>query len=118
MLLYGDLGSGKTVFVKGMAQALGLDPAQVRSPTFTLVQEYEGALGRLVHLDLYRLSPAEVEATDLLERLLDPGLVAVEWADRLPNVPELAWRVSLRRLDPKRREIVIKSPGGEFPRQV
>lgn len=84
MLLYGDLGAGKTVFVRGLAAGLGIDPDVVSSPTFTIVQEYRGGRLTLQHIDLYRLSPAEV-ADLALEDLIDPGSVlAIEWADRLP----------------------------------
>ena len=83
VLLRGDLGAGKTVFVRGLAEGLGLDPDTVSSPTFTIVQEYRGRALTLQHVDLYRLSPTEVE--DLaLEDLLSPATVmAIEWADRL-----------------------------------
>ncbi len=84
MLLHGDLGAGKTVFVRGVAAGLGIDPEAVSSPTFTIVQEYRGGRLTLQHIDLYRLSPAEV--TDLaLEDLVDAeSVLAIEWADRLP----------------------------------
>jgi tRNA threonylcarbamoyladenosine biosynthesis protein TsaE len=83
ILLHGELGSGKTAFVRGIAAGLGLDPADVTSPTFTIVQEYRGT-PTLQHVDLYRLSPREV--TDLtLEDLTDGNTVlAIEWAERVP----------------------------------
>ena len=86
VLLYGDLGAGKTAFVRGLTAGLGLDPDQVTSPTFTIIQEYRGPV-TLQHVDLYRLSPAEV--LDLgLDDLADASTVlAVEWADRLPRLP-------------------------------
>ena len=82
VLLYGELGAGKTTFVRGFVQGLGLSPDEVSSPTFTLIQDYGD--GQVFHVDLYRLEPEEVD--DLgLEELPEAGaLVCIEWADRLP----------------------------------
>jgi tRNA threonylcarbamoyladenosine biosynthesis protein TsaE len=87
VLLYGELGAGKTAFVRGLAEGLGLDPDQVSSPTFTLVQEYRRDTVTLQHVDLYRLNPAEV--TDIaLEDLAGANtIIAIEWAERLPRLP-------------------------------
>ena len=88
VLLFGELGAGKTAFVRGLAEGFGIDPAEVSSPTFTIVQEYRGPQVTLQHVDLYRLTPREI--TDLaLEDLMTPTTVmAIEWADRLPEAPE------------------------------
>ena len=87
VLLEGDLGAGKTAFVRGMAEGLGIDPAEVSSPTFTIVQEYRGPRLTLQHVDLYRLAPAEV-ADLALEDLIDTRTVmAIEWPERLPVAP-------------------------------
>lgn len=84
LLLFGDLGSGKTAFVQGLAVGLGVpDTAAVTSPTYTLVNEYPGRLP-LFHVDLYRLpSPADPDEIGLLEMFEENGIVAVEWAQRL-----------------------------------
>jgi tRNA threonylcarbamoyladenosine biosynthesis protein TsaE len=83
LLLFGDLGAGKTAFVRGLAAGLGVDPGDVSSPTFTLIQEYRGRL-RLQHVDLYRVRPGgEVEELGLDEFAARGDLVAIEWADRL-----------------------------------
>ncbi len=85
--LEGPLGAGKTVFVKGLGEGLGLDPAGIASPTFVIASEYPARDGlRLAHVDLYRVeSAAELESAGFLD-LLEPGaLLAVEWADRLPE---------------------------------
>jgi tRNA threonylcarbamoyladenosine biosynthesis protein TsaE len=94
LLLSGALGAGKTVLAQGVAAGLGIDPAEVQSPTYTLVREHAGPGGRLVHIDLYRLSPAEVLALGAEELLAGPGVKVVEWAERLPfAVPGALWLV-------------------------
>ena len=87
LALVGALGAGKTVFVKGLAEGLGVDPALVASPTFSIVNEYPNARGtRLAHVDLYRLErSAELEDVGFLDLLEPDAVVAVEWGDRFPN---------------------------------
>lgn len=84
LLLLGDLAAGKTVLAQGVAAGLGIDPAEVQSPTYTLVREHQGPRGRLLHLDLYRLEPAQAAMLGLEEILAAPAVKVVEWAERLP----------------------------------
>lgn len=95
ILLTGDLGSGKTVFTKGVAAGLGIDPAEVTSPSFTLINTHEGRL-RLYHIDLYRLDAGPWRNLGLEEILEEENaVVVVEWADRLGFIPPGALTVRL-----------------------
>jgi tRNA threonylcarbamoyladenosine biosynthesis protein TsaE len=113
VLLDGDLGSGKTVLTQGIAEGLGIDAAEVQSPTFTLVREHSGSGGRLIHIDLYRLTPDELPSLGLDDWLGEPDAVkVVEWADRLPPGLEADLRLKLRRPGTEgRREIREIAPG-------
>jgi tRNA threonylcarbamoyladenosine biosynthesis protein TsaE len=110
VLLHGDLGAGKTAFVRGLAAGLGCDPDEVSSPTFVIVQEYRGKI-LLRHVDLYRLDPgAEVDELGL-DELRDGAVVAVEWAERLGPIPAAgAWRVEIGVADEDARDVVIHAP--------
>ena len=114
--MHGELGSGKTCFVRGMAEALGI-PHAITSPTFTLIQEYRGRRW-LYHIDLYRLkSPDELLNIGFEEYLESDGIVVVEWAEHAAEVlPAGTVHVFLRVL-PKAdsREITIERPPAPPP---
>lgn len=115
ILLSGTLGAGKTLFVKGMADALGMDTDEVTSPSFTLVNLYRGQL-TLYHLDLYRLAEGAMaaHAVDLDDLLADESaVIAIEWAERLGNyrLPPTVWRVEIQGDGDEARRIEIQRQG-------
>lgn len=107
VLLYGDLGAGKTAFAKGLVSGFGGDPDDVTSPTFTLVNRYAGAV---FHVDLYRVQSGAVRGLDLESAFDDPAAaVIVEWAERLGDLaPEPAVRVTLRYAGLSERSIEVQ----------
>ena len=106
ILLHGELGAGKTAFVRGLARGLGIMPAEVTSPTFTLIQEYAGPRVTLQHVDLYRLTPAEADDLGLDELVTSGAIVAIEWPDRWRDRPS-GYQVHFRHGAGDRRTITI-----------
>ncbi len=101
----GDLGTGKTTMIKGIARGLGIDPNEVSSPSFALIHEYIGRFA-VHHIDLYRIErPSEVAELGLWE-IFDDGISLVEWADRaLELLPKNALVVRIERTAPAERRI-------------
>lgn len=110
--LYGELGTGKTVFVRGMAAGLGASPHAVSSPTFVLVHEYEGR-APLAHVDLYRLrDAAELEHVGFSDYLDGRTVVAIEWAEKAgPELPQDRLEVHLRYGGGVSRDVLLRATG-------
>ena len=97
--LSGDLGAGKTTFVKGIGMSLGMDPDEITSPTFTIYAIHQGRM-QLLHVDGYRLSGADSLHDLMLEEFLrDPWMIAMEWPERglLEWMEPDCWRLDFRR---------------------
>jgi tRNA threonylcarbamoyladenosine biosynthesis protein TsaE len=112
--LVGELGCGKTTFVKGLARGLGI-PVAVTSPTFTLVHHYRGGRLPLVHYDLYRLKKfAEIEALELEEELGGRSVVAIEWPQLVQSIlpPERTRWIHFEERDPSEWLITVTSRKG------
>ena len=111
VLLVGDLGAGKTTFVRGLAKGLGAEPDEVSSPSFSLIQHYVGR-HTLHHLDLYRLDVAEIDDLGLDELLDRPDVVVIEWAERLPRpiAGALEVRIEDADADADARVLVVVEP--------
>jgi len=85
VVLQGDLGMGKTVFARGVAVGLGIEPEEVSSPSYALIHEYRGGRLEMFHVDLYRLDhPEETETLGIEDLLTSGGIVVAEWGERLP----------------------------------
>jgi len=104
--LIGDLGGGKTWFTKGIAIGLEIDPNDIVSPTFTLVNEYRGRQ-QIFHIDLYRLkNNIEILDLDLEDYFSREGIVVIEWADRWPGtLPETKIHVKFKMIDEHTRRL-------------
>jgi tRNA threonylcarbamoyladenosine biosynthesis protein TsaE len=111
VLLFGDLGAGKTAFVRGLASGVGANPDEVSSPTFTLVQEYAGTSAALYHVDLYRLEGAEIDDLGLEDLISGDGIVAIERAERWKGRPDDAIEVRLTDLGEDRRSVACARNG-------
>jgi len=109
VLLSGPLGAGKTAFARGLARGLGCDLEGVSSPTFTIIQIYQGPIP-MQHVDLYRLEPKEVD--DLgLEALSEDAVMAVEWPERWQRAPDGATEVTITPLNDRERRIAVTRLG-------
>jgi tRNA threonylcarbamoyladenosine biosynthesis protein TsaE len=117
ILLEGNLGSGKTTLVQGMGEGLGIEQG-IDSPTFTLINEYFGGRITLYHLDLYRLEAEEIEGLNLdiywegLE--VEPGIVAIEWADKLEYKPSDYLLVDFKDVSGEGRQVELRVFGEFF----
>jgi|SRR5215510_95369 len=113
LLLSGQLGAGKTAFVRGLARGLGIEEDEVSSPTFTIVHEYRGGRLTLYHVDLYRLDRAATDDLGLDELGVADGVLAIEWPDRLTHALPGARTINIELIDDTTRRIsLIPTPSG------
>ena len=107
--LFGDLGAGKTYFVKGLAEGLGFS-GEVTSPTFNIVNEYLGGKFDIYHFDMYRITGwDDLDSTGYFEYTATKGITVTEWSENIENaLDENAIRVYITKIDENRRKIVIK----------
>ena len=111
--LNGDLGSGKTVFAKGFASALGIDEV-ITSPTFNIVKEYTSGEFPLFHMDVYRLDETDVEI-DFAEYFVKKGVTIIEWSDMIKDVlPEERLEINFKIIGENTRLVVIKPIGKRY----
>ena len=111
--LTGDLGSGKTIFTKGFAEALGIDE-NITSPTFNIIKEYTTGEMNLYHMDLYRLN-GDVKNLGLEEYFIKGGVVIIEWADLIEDyLPEERLDVKIKVVDEDTRILIFKPHGIKY----
>ena len=110
--LNGELGSGKTVFTKGIANALGIDEV-VTSPTFTVIKEYDGELP-LYHMDVYRLD-GNINDIGVEEYFTKGGVVVIEWADTIKDfLPSERLDIKFKILDENKRILIMEPHGKQY----
>jgi tRNA threonylcarbamoyladenosine biosynthesis protein TsaE len=118
--LIGELGAGKTHFIKGLASGVaGVKPDTVSSPSFTLINEYGGEIP-FYHIDLYRLtSETEAEELGLEEYLPGKGITAIEWADHIPSLlPEELLEIRIQYTGERTRSIEVTGKGSRHEDRV
>jgi tRNA threonylcarbamoyladenosine biosynthesis protein TsaE len=111
--LYGPLGAGKTCFVRGLARAAGVDPDEVTSPSFTLINEYPGGETPIFHFDLYRMvDPSEFYSIGGDDYLARDGLVLIEWAENGAGfIPAIKYTVTFEIIDETTRRLIFTRSG-------
>lgn len=121
LLLNGDLGAGKTCFVRGLLSGLEGDANEVHSPTFTIMHEYQTTSNNLVHIDAYRLSGSDELLTIGWDELLsrDDVIIAIEWPERIEDsLPESVIHITIDHVDETIRKISVQDcseDSGEIP---
>jgi tRNA threonylcarbamoyladenosine biosynthesis protein TsaE len=112
LCLDGELGSGKTIFTKGIANALGINET-ITSPTFTIIKEYEGELP-LYHMDVYRLD-GNTDGVGIEEYFTKGGVVVIEWADSIKDIlPEERLDIKFKVVDENKRMIIFTPHGKKY----
>ncbi len=114
--LSGDLGSGKTTLVKGMAKALGINPDKVNSPSYVLIKEYDFKGGKLFHLDLYRLEGVkEISMLGIEEYFTQEGMLIIEWAEKARDLmPGEYLQIKIKAFSEYRRRFTISAKGKKY----
>ncbi len=114
VLLKGDLGSGKTTFVRYLVEYLGGNGRKVTSPTFTIVNEYQSNF-EIHHIDLFRLNEIEVEELPIEDYLDADGICLIEWPEKLgDHVPENYFKIEFEFVDESHRNLKISSSGSVY----
>lgn len=105
LILEGDLGAGKTTFVKGLAEGFKID-SHIKSPTFVLIKEYEGKVS-LIHIDMYRIDSSEAEQMGIDDFLYKNNVIVVEWNKSCLLEEEANYKINIRYISEREREIII-----------
>lgn len=112
--LYGGLGSGKTCLIQGIAFGIGLKERYITSPSFIMINEYKGRIP-FYHIDLYRVSPSDLEGLGFREYIAGDGVVAIEWAEKAEDeIPDERLSVYLKILGKRSREIKFEGRGERY----
>jgi len=112
--LAGELGTGKTCFVRGLAEGLGVPPHLVRSPSFPILLPYEGGRLPLFHIDLFRMPAGDIDSLALREYIYGTGVAAIEWYDRLDEPLRDYLEIAIDFMGPDERRLVAEAKGAGY----